>query len=224
MDQPARLWHESSRSAPPSYIQHSLRMRIHILLHDGFDELDALGPYRALHVAIAHGAAFVVNLVRLGSGTVTSACGLQVHVPLRADVEAPPDLVVVPGSGWLSETPAGEWAMSQRERLGAALAGLHAAGAVMAGVGSGTVLLGAGGFLSAVPVAAQRGAEGELSAAGARLVRARVVDAGTVITAAGLTAGFDLALWLVERFADSRTAHEVEETLGFERRGVVWRL
>jgi transcriptional regulator GlxA family with amidase domain len=197
-------------------------MRIHILLHDGFDELDALGPYRALHVAIAHGAAFVVDLVRLGSGTVTSTCGLQVHVPLRADAEAPPDLVVVPGSGWLSD-PTGEWAMSQRARLGAALAVLHTAGAVMAGVGSGTILLGAGGFLSALPVAVQRGAEAELSAAGAKLIRARVVDAGTVITAAGLTAGFDLALWIVERFADARTAYEVEKTLGFERRGVVWR-
>ena len=55
------------------------------------------------------------------------------------------------------------------------------------------------------------------------MVRARVVDAGRLITAGGVTSGLDLALWLVERFAGPAAAVSVEARLEYERRGTVWR-
>jgi hypothetical protein len=33
----------------------------------------------------------------------------------------------------------------------------------------------------------------------------------------------DLALWLVERFYGSATAHKIEREMEYERRGTVWR-
>jgi len=62
-----------------------------------------------------------------------------------------------------------------------------------------------------------------LKATGAEIINARVVDDGEVITAAGVTSGLDLALWVLERYFNSETAHKVETMLEYERRGPVWR-
>ena len=64
---------------------------------------------------------------------------------------------------------------------------------------------------------------GLLKAAGAKIVRARVVDDGDAVTAGGITSGLDLTLRLAERFLGSQTAHTLEEQLEYERRGTVWR-
>jgi hypothetical protein len=62
-----------------------------------------------------------------------------------------------------------------------------------------------------------------LEAAGARVVHARVVDDGDLVTGAGVTSGFDLALYLLEREIRPQVAHAVEALFAHERRGVVWR-
>ncbi|MGI5324975.1 DJ-1/PfpI family protein [Actinomadura nitritigenes] len=62
-----------------------------------------------------------------------------------------------------------------------------------------------------------------LDATGARAVRARVVDDGSLVTAAGVTSGLDLGLYLLEREVGPRIAHAVEDLFAYERRGTVWR-
>ncbi|WP_066946423.1 DJ-1/PfpI family protein [Microtetraspora fusca] len=62
-----------------------------------------------------------------------------------------------------------------------------------------------------------------LDATGAVGVRARVVDDGDLVTAAGVTSGLDLGLYLLERELGPRIAHAVETLFAYERRGVVWR-
>ncbi|WP_017570297.1 type 1 glutamine amidotransferase family protein [Nocardiopsis halotolerans] len=52
---------------------------------------------------------------------------------------------------------------------------------------------------------------------------ARVVDDGDLVTAAGVTSGLDLGLYLLEREVGPRVAHSVERLFSHERRGVVWR-
>lgn len=62
-----------------------------------------------------------------------------------------------------------------------------------------------------------------MKAAGAEVIKARVVDDGDLITSGGVTSGLDLALWLIERYHNSELAHKVETILEYERRGTVWR-
>jgi transcriptional regulator GlxA family with amidase domain len=62
----------------------------------------------------------------------------------------------------------------------------------------------------------------ELKALGAKHVDARVVDEGDVLTSAGVVAGLDLALWLVERFFGKQIYADVENELEYERRGPIW--
>jgi transcriptional regulator GlxA family with amidase domain len=66
-------------------------------------------------------------------------------------------------------------------------------------------------------------AHDELRDAGAELIDARVVDDGDLLSCGGVTAGIDLALWLVERTSGGELAEEVARTIEHERRGPVHR-
>jgi cyclohexyl-isocyanide hydratase len=83
------------------------------------------------------------------------------------------------------------------------LAWLRTAGPVplKASVCTGALLLGAAGFLAGKPATTHPTARPELAAYCGEVRTERVVDAGDVITAGGVTAGIDLGLHLVGRLA-----------------------
>ena len=208
-------------------------MKLQIVVFDGFDELDAVAPFEALRRAEEAGADLHAELVTLdGANEVTAFYGLRVRPKgrlWRADADAAagdaekPGIVIVPGGGWNHPSPTGARAEAQRGELPAALAALHAQGAIIAGVCTGAMLLATAGLLAARPATPHHLAHDALRAAGAELTAARVVDDGDVITASGVTSGLDLALWLIERFANPQIATKVESRLEYERRGTVWR-
>lgn len=198
-------------------------MRVQILVYDGYDEADALGPLSVFARAAAHGADFRAELVRLGSGTVTSAYGLTLHVATRLDAERAPGLLVVPGAHWLATAAENAWAAGERRRIAAAVAAVHASGAITAAVDTGALVLASAGLLQGRPATARPGVVDELRTAGAEIVNAPVVDDGTVVTSRGATAGLDVALWLVERIAEPVGADTVAREVAYERRGDVWR-
>jgi transcriptional regulator GlxA family with amidase domain len=199
-------------------------MRIDVLVFDGFDELDAIGPYEVFQNAAGTGADFSVRLVaRSGPGEVAAAHGLRIAVADRLGDGPRPDLIVVPGGGWIDRTAVGARAEAELGEIPARLAELHQAGTKIAAVCTGAMLVAAAGLLRGRPAITHHGVIEDLRAAGAEVVEARVVDDGDVITAGGVTSGLDLALWVVERFAGAAVAHEVEVQMEYERRGVVWR-
>jgi transcriptional regulator GlxA family with amidase domain len=53
-------------------------------------------------------------------------------------------------------------------------------------------------------------------------IDARIVDDGDLISAAGVTSGLDLGLYLVERELGSAVALAVEQLMEHQRRGTVW--
>jgi transcriptional regulator GlxA family with amidase domain len=193
-----------------------------ILLFDGFDELDAIGPFEVLSNARDAGAAVEVMMTcQGGPGDVVASHGLRVHAPygLPDDV----DLVIVPGGGWNEGGPVGVRAEVRRGILPSVIASLHDKGATVASVCTGAMVVAAAGLARNRPATTHHGAREDLAAAGASLVEARVVDTGDVIMAGGVTAGLDLALWLVEREWGADLARVVAEQMEYERTGTVWR-
>ncbi len=126
---------------------------IEILCFDGFEELDAIGPYEVLQVAASRGVSLDVSLVTLEArDRVTAANGLRIDPDGVLSVAAPPDVVVVPGGGWNDRGSAGAWAEAERGAVPDALAGLHDAGTTLAAVCTGGMLLaraGAAGGITA---------------------------------------------------------------------------
>ncbi len=198
-------------------------MNVQIVIFNGFDELDAIGPHEIWHMAKDLKPDVEIQLVTAdGSKEITASNGLRVQVEGQLAATRP-DILVVPGGGWMGRSPAGAWAEAQRGALPAKIAQLHREGVIMASVCTGAMLLSAAGLLKNRPATTNRGALDELAAAGAQVVRARVVDDDDIITAGGITSGLDLSLWMVERFLSPKIAHTLEERLEYERRGTVWK-
>jgi transcriptional regulator GlxA family with amidase domain len=194
-------------------------MQIDIILFDGFDELDALGPYEVLRTAATLGADFEVELVGArGAGTITASFGARLVVDRGPSDTA--DLLLVPGGGWLNPGP-GVRVEAERGDIPAVLARAHERGATVGSVCTGAMLLATAGLVQGRPATTHHTAIEDLRAAGATIVGgARVVDEGDVITAGGVTSGIDLALWLVEREAGAEIAEQVARDKEYERRGV----
>ena len=198
-------------------------MNVQIVIFNGFDELDAIAPHEVWHMAKEAKPEIDVQLVTLdGAQEITAANGLRVQAQGQLAATRP-DILVVPGGGWITRAAAGAWAETQNGALPAKIAQLHREGVIMTSVCTGAMLLAAAGLLKNRPATTNHGALDELAAAGAQVVPARVVDDDDVVTAGGITSGLDLTLWLVERFLGSETAHTLEERLEYERRGTVWR-
>jgi len=201
-------------------------VNVAIVLFDGFDNLDAIGPFEVFSHAESFGADVDAGLYTLDAREeVTSSHGLGVEpdgtLPTEADgSRALPDLVVVPGGGWSSQAPESAWAEVQRGDLPEAVADLHDAGVTVASVCTGGMILAAAGITDGRPAVTHASATADLRESGADVVDARVVDDGDLVTAGGITAGIDLALHLVERSCGPAVAERVATEMEYERRPV----
>src|SRR3954469_13807807 len=120
-------------------------MLIQVLLYDGFDELDAIGPYEILH-----GAGLAPEYATLdGAERIVASHGTVIVPPARL-AEAP-DLLVVPGGGWRTRSETGTWGEYQRGTIPLALAERHARGTTVASVCTGAMLLAKAGILEGRP-------------------------------------------------------------------------
>lgn len=109
--------------------------QIQILIRDGCDELDAIAPFEILA-----GGGLAIELVTLvQTECVGMAHGLTVGV--NGVLGPAPDLLVVPGGGWITRAPRGAWAEAQDGVLPAAIAARHASGSILAGLCTGVMLI-----------------------------------------------------------------------------------
>jgi transcriptional regulator GlxA family with amidase domain len=199
-------------------------MRIHIPIFDGFDELDAVGPYEVFRTAARLGADCDASLVTLSEQeTVAAANGLRVvpdGVLPSPDADDAPDLLVVPGGGW-SDGDGGVRREVDAGTLPEAIRAHYDTGVGVASVCTGAMLLERAGVLDGRPAVTHRTAIADLRAAGVEVLERRVVDAGAVVTAGGITSGIDLALHLLEREFGGDVAAGVAERLEHDRSGDV---
>ena len=152
-------------------------MQIALVLFDGFDNLDAIGPFEVFSHARAHGADIDVGLYTLdGQTPIVSSHGLAVQpdgvlpVPARGTAEEAstdqsagdrvPDLVVVPGGGWVGGAETGVQAAVEDGTLPEALARLHERGVTVASVCTGGMILAAAGLTDGRPAVTHHGALG----------------------------------------------------------------
>jgi len=213
-------------------------MDVAIVLFDGFDDLDAIGPFEVFDHARAAGADLSVGLYTLApQAVVTSSHGLRIQPdgvlpPPSPEADATPgeeasavidsqDLLLVPGGGWSSRAEASVRTEVERGDLPAAIARFHDAGTTVASVCTGAMLLAAAGLTDGRPAVTHHSAIEDLEAAGAEVVDARVVDDGDLVTAGGITAGLDLALHLLDREFGSELARQVAGEMEYDPQGEV---
>lgn len=187
---------------------HSTKMQIAIVLYPGFTALDVIGPYEVFkYLPDAE-----IRLVWHESGPVPNDRGTVIMAATHSLAETPtPDILLVPGSE--ANTPV---AMAD-EHLLAWLRQADETTTVTASVCSGALVLAAAGLLKGKPATTHWFGMPYLEryAAEARSDE-RIVTSGKYSTAAGVSAGIDLALMLVERLAGRARAEEVQLMIEYD--------
>lgn len=191
-------------------------MLIDIVVYDGLDEMDALGPlevFRSAGMAVD----LTVRLVtRRPQQLVKGAFGLR-FVPDKVYEAGQADVLLVPGGGWAARADVGAWAEVQSGDWLPVLADAARTTSIMAGVCTGTMLLAHAGVIGSRRAGTHHAAWDDLVAMRATLVKDRVVDDGDLITSGGVTSGVDLALWLVEREFDRDLADATADRMEYSR-------
>lgn len=187
---------------------------VDILVFDEVEVLDFAGPFEVFAVTGARPGppAFDVRTVALRPGPVTAYGGLSI-TPTHVIGAAPiADLVVVPG-GYGTRRELNNLAMLEHLRTADAVAEL------MLSVCTGALLFAKAGLLRGYAATTHWGAMNELRALATEIeVRpnARVVDNGRVITSAGISAGIDMALHVVNRLLGPAVAEETATYMQYD--------
>lgn len=179
-------------------------MRIAIPLFDGFTALDAVGPYEVLSRLPD---AEVVFLAEREGGWRTDTGMLQ----LTATFEnlRDPEVVVVPGGPGTRRLLDGgallDW-----------LRNAHESSDWTASVCTGSLVLAAAGLLDGRLATGHWLEHETLRRLGARPLSRRVVQDGKLITAAGVSGGIDMGLYLAAEIAGERVAQAIQLAIEYD--------
>ncbi|GAA1879774.1 DJ-1/PfpI family protein [Pseudonocardia ailaonensis] len=183
-------------------------MQVAIPLYPRLTALDAIGPYEVLQRV----PDFEIVFVGAERGEVRTENGMLGLTVDAVFAEVPrPDVIVVPGG------------IGSREQVrGGALVdwvrAVHPTTRATTSVCTGSLILAAAGLLTDLDATTHWGATELLSRYGARPVRQRVVahPAQRIVTAAGVSAGIDMALALVAQLVDETAARAAQVGIEYD--------
>jgi len=181
-------------------------MRIVVAVFPEFTALDAIGPYEVLRMLPNAEVVFAAaerGVVRTDSGAV----GLHADASFREIDSA--DVLVVPG-GW------GTRALTRDDRTLEWVRAVHETTQWTTSVCTGSLVLAAAGLLGGLEATTHWSAVETLEKLGARYTQRRVVRQGKIITAAGVSAGIDMALTLAERIAGEDWAKAIQLRIEYD--------
>jgi putative intracellular protease/amidase len=179
-------------------------MDIAIPLYDRMTALDAIGPYEVL--SRLPGAR--VRFIAKQPGAITTETQMLTLIADEGLEDVPaPDIIVVPGGIGTRNLIGDEQLIDWIRRA-------HETSRWTTSVCTGSLLLAAAGLLDGLDATTHWLARDELKALGANPVPDRVVIEGKIVTAAGVSAGIDMALTLAAKIAGDAVAQAIQ--LGIE--------
>ena len=182
-------------------------MKIAFLVYEGLTTLDLIGPYEVFNATPGCEIAFVAK--QAGEVRVDSrAFGIVVDHTLT-EVDRP-DVFVIPGGS------AGTFAAAADEEILNWVRKAHEESVLSTSVCTGSLILGAAGLLQGHRATTHWAAVPLLEQHGASYVSQRIVSEGKIITAAGVSAGIDMALFAVSRLFDEETARAAQLAIEYD--------
>jgi putative intracellular protease/amidase len=181
-------------------------LSIVFLIYDGLTPLDFVGPFEVL--SRLPGARTTVAAPRRGEVSAAGGKLKLVADAAIAEIDAA-DVLVVPG-GPGARTLMHDAAITGRVRDIAGTARW------VASVCTGSLILGGAGLLKGLDATTHWAAKPLLEPWGARPVDARIVERGRIVTAAGVSAGIDMALLLAARIAGEDVAKAIQLRIEYD--------
>ncbi|MGK5522308.1 DJ-1/PfpI family protein [Micromonospora sp. URMC 107] len=181
------------------------KLRIAILLFDGIAPIDAIGPYEVL--SRIPGASVVTvgkrtGPVRTNDGVIALGVDRTLSQVARTDV------LLVPG-GDIRGVQADPDTIRWIQRI-------HRHTTWTVAVCTGTLVLGTAGLLRGLRATTYWNVRDQLAQFGATYVPGRFVEAGRIMTAAGMSAGIDMSLHLAAKLADERIAQALQLVVEYD--------
>jgi transcriptional regulator GlxA family with amidase domain len=181
-------------------------MQIAFVLYDRFTALDIVGPYQVLAEQPGHNAVWVAA----ERGPVMDHTK---HLPIVAEASfdeiTAPDIVVVPGGVRVHEHVPGHPLIGWLQRV-------HATSTWTTSVCTGSLFLAAAGITTGIDSSCHWASVAHLQRLGANYVEDRVVERGKVMTAAGVSAGIDMALTLTGRLHGPEMAQAIQLAIEYD--------
>jgi transcriptional regulator GlxA family with amidase domain len=188
----------------------SQKLQLAIALYPGFTAMDAIGPYEVLKLLPDTETRFVSH----EPGPVVTDRGVLIVGATHSFEETPnPDLILVPGSEATTTTAMADSALI------AWLKQSHTSSRFTTSVCSGALVLAAAGILEGLPATTHWWGQSSLARFGATASpHERTVRSGKVWTAAGVSAGIDLALSLAAEIAGREQAEIAQLRIEYDPR------
>jgi putative intracellular protease/amidase len=181
-------------------------MEIAIALFEQVTALDAIGPFEVLQRLPGAEVRFVGHR----KGEVRTDNGfLGLMVDNTFDEVAQPEIILIPGG-------VGTRALVHDAVILDWIRNAHETSEFTTSVCTGSLLLAAAGLLKGRKATTHFSARPLLLRYGATPSEDRVVQEGKIITAAGVSSGIDMALYLAEQVADSTTAKALQLMIEYD--------
>jgi transcriptional regulator GlxA family with amidase domain len=186
------------------------RLQVGILIFEDVEVLDFCGPYEVFSVTNTPGEygddtqLFDVHIIAETTGIVSSRNGLRIQPDFSIENHPPLDIVLVPGGRGTRRERTNPQVLGWLERQDRQVQ-------LMTSVCTGALLLAANGLLDGKSATTHWASiEWLREHHPAVTVRddARFVDEGHVVTSAGVSAGIDMALHIVDRLHGSEVARQ----------------
>jgi transcriptional regulator GlxA family with amidase domain len=170
-----------------------------ILIYERMTALDAIGPYEVL----SRLPGVVTKFVAPERGLKRTDQGLGLEVGFSLDEVPAPAILLVPGGP-------GQSAMMEDQRVLDWIRTAHPRTEWTTSVCTGSLILAGAGILNGLRATTHWLAMEELGRLGAIPVSERVVFDGKLVTAAGVSAGIDMALQLAARISGQEEAESIQ--------------
>jgi transcriptional regulator GlxA family with amidase domain len=187
------------------------RTTVGILLFENAEELDFVGPWEVFASARLLTGKLEVVTIAEKEGPIRAAKGMRV-IPDTTFARAPElDVLVVPGGDGRRKEVDNEVVISWIKKTAASCAWVTS-------VCTGAFLLHRAGLLQGKTVTTHWARADELEALGGISLRRgdRYVRDGNLVTAAGVSAGIDMSLWLIGALFDPETARRVQKSIEYD--------
>ncbi len=171
-----------------------------ILMFDDVEVLDFAGPFEVFHVTgeLNDPSPFNVFTIGVEEYPIETRGKLSVTPDWSLETAPPVDILLVPGGR-------GTRALLEHNDLLKWLTTMHKKVELLLSVCTGSLLLGKAGLLNGLEATTHHGSYEQLRKVAPKAVvkeDLRYIDSGKIITSAGISAGIDMTLYVVQRLHD----------------------
>ena len=189
---------------------------ISIILFDDFEELDAIGPWEVFRVAAELSVdrpegLLTCEMTSLSGERVIAKKGLQLIVPNALTGDSQYDLMLLPGGE-------GSRALLADQAVLDVLKQVAAKATWVTSVCSGSLVYGQAGLLKGKKCTSHHSCLdylAQISPTSEVVGNSRFVQDGNIVTSAGVSAGIDMALWLVGQIFTPDFARKVQHYMEY---------